>query len=471
MSKTMTRRKFLLALTAASFSVASTSFGVRSGVLPSKNELIIQEERRKAEREALRRSTWEGIFYDRRGRPLTIPTAPGLPSGVVDISVGNLIGYRTSNGSSGLRKQYEEQLCYSTRPGGGKGTEIHLTIDLDLQRKAYKLVKGTKGCVIVYNCCNGNLLAAASSRGEVEYDVNAYSERFSEYKNIPEFFYDPLYKKAAPGSTMKLITTYGLLYNNIIGLDELNAPVFCDTGEYHGVHNASPHSGPTSLSTAVEKSLNTFFAWGAEQIGIDNFLDTCSRFGFEDDDPMCPIEVDGHALGATLGLTKDSPVGDLHQSGFGQGKISVTPFNIVLWYATLAAGPDSWLWMPHTVDHFHDPESDAPDSRPELDNPNPLPRNFFDSGAGLLEPLCTLFSKTAKRYGLSHPDVTGIYAKSGTAQTSVKGSNTIYLAFSFNTRSGGAYSALISQSEVNGTSSLLYGKAKQLLDDIMEVLS
>ena len=67
--------------------------------------------------------------------------------------------------------------------------------------------------------------------------------------------------------------------------------------------------------------------------------------------------------------------------------------------------------------------------------------------------------------------MTGIWGKSGTAETSTKGSNNIYLVFSFTTAHGGAYSALICQNGVDGTSSLLKPKAKQMLNDIMEVIS
>ena len=187
MNVKMKRRTFLNALLAGAFSLACTQLGVRSGLLPSDDLLIIQNERRKAEREALRRSTWEGIFYDQKNRPLTTPTAVGQPSEVVDIIVGNIIGYRTSNASDGLRKQYEELLCYSSRRGGGQGTQIHLTLDLELQRKLYNLVKGTNGCAIVYNCTTGGLLAAVSSRGETPYDVNKYREKFDEFSKISEF--------------------------------------------------------------------------------------------------------------------------------------------------------------------------------------------------------------------------------------------------------------------------------------------
>ena len=464
----MKRRTFLNTLLAGAFSLACTQLGVRSGLLPSDDLPIIQNERRKAEREALRRSTWEGIFYDRKNRPLTIPTAVGQPSEVVDISVGNVIGYRTSTACDGLRKQCEEVLCYSSRKGGGQGTQIHLTLDLELQRKLYyDLVKGTNGCAIVYNCTTGGLLAAVSSRGETPYDVNRYCEKFDEFSKIPEFFYDPLYKKSVPGSTVKIIPAWGLLRSNIVTQNTLNAPVFYDTNEYHGIHNASPHYGETSLCDAVKKSLNTFFAWSAETIGINDYLDICSRFGFEDDQPMCRIEVDGHPLGATLGLTKDSPVEELRQTGFGQGKLNVTPYNIVLWYALLAASPDARLWMPHTVEYFHDPESDAKDWGPEYEQC--LPRAFFDDE--LQEALRIPFAQAAESYGLSHPDVTGIWGKSGTAETSTKGSNNIYLVFSFTTAHGGAYSALICQNGVDGTSSLLKPKAKQMLNDIMEVIS
>ena len=58
----MKRRTFLNTLLAGAFSLACTQLGVRSGLLPSDDLPIIQNERRKAEREALRRSTWEYLL-------------------------------------------------------------------------------------------------------------------------------------------------------------------------------------------------------------------------------------------------------------------------------------------------------------------------------------------------------------------------------------------------------------------------
>ena len=231
--KKFSRRAFLGAAAAGGFAVSTCRFLQQAGVIPSSESENIENWRTKFTKEAQRSQTIEGAIVDRNGEPLTEPGDPGTPAKVLDISYGSLIGLRTAGGDlTGLRKTYQEELVYSTLPGKGAGRTLHLTIDSELQKVAYSLIAGTRGTCAVMNARTGSMLACATSRGTLEFDVNHYAELYDVYKREANFFVDPLITPMAPGSVMKLITASAMLKN---GVDM----TYYDDEPYHGISNYS----------------------------------------------------------------------------------------------------------------------------------------------------------------------------------------------------------------------------------------
>lgn len=468
MKQTMSRRVFLATSAAAALALSVGKLGVRSGLLPSKDSASIEEARQIFEKEARKQATTEGVIYDRNGTALTHADSPGTAAEVLDPAIGDLVGYRTASGGlSGLREMYQEQLLYSSRVGGGKGSSLHLSIDLSLQQKCYELLKGTRGTAMVMDVSNGQLLAYAVSRNEaVELDVNHYSENYDVYKNLPDFFTSPSTAFSAPGSGFKLITSYTLLSE---GVDET---FYDDSGVYKGIHNYGGYAyGKLTLTDAVVHSANTYFSHAADLIGGKGLRKAAGMFGFVDGspEPACIPEMNGRELAASLGLPKEDDAAAARQVAIGQGTLQVCPLNVMLWYAALAAEPDEAIYCPSALEYIRDPELPDDDESaiwyPE--KKVALPR-MFAGRETIQEKLREAFSASAKKYGLEADGVT-VYGKTGTAEMPDK-TNLVSLVFSFRTETGHPYAAIISRSNCSETSAVLKPAAKELLAEILKVV-
>ena len=459
------RRTFLGAAAAVGLAAATGKFFQQAGVVPSAEKENIENWRTVFTKEAQRSQTIEGAIVDRNGEPLTEAGGPGTPASVLDISYGSLIGVRTAGGDlTGLRKTYQEELLYSTLPGKEAGRTLHLTIDSELQKFAYGLITGTRGTCAVMNARTGSMLACATSRGTLEFDVNHYTELYNVYKNEPNFFADPLITPMAPGSVMKLVTASAMLKN---GVDMV---YYDDTPSYKGIKNYSGKSwGKLDLNRAVVHSSNTYFAHGVESVGTSNFLKEAGCWGFADAVPAPTVvsSWQGVPLKTTLGLKADSDPAELRMAGFGEGSVLTCPLQVLLWYGALALNNDEAVGAPHVVDYIEDPN--AMEDVKHIETSPALPAMF----AGYSKTQQTLreaFAGAAEDYKLKSDKEKEIYAKTGTA-TQPDGKNTAMLAFSF-IKSGEAYSAVISRSdlETGKTSAVLKEPARELLKHTLEVV-
>lgn len=461
--KKFSRRAFLGAAAAGGFAVSTCRFLQQAGVIPSSESENIENWRTKFTKEAQRSQTIEGAIVDRNGEPLTEPGDPGTPAKVLDISYGSLIGLRTAGGDlTGLRQTYQEELVYSTLPGKGAGRTLHLTIDSELQKVAYSLIAGTRGTCAVMNARTGSMLACATSRGTLEFDVNHYAELYDVYKREPNFFVDPLITPMAPGSVMKLITASAMLKN---GVDM----TYYDDGPYHGIRNFNKKSyGKLDLNRAVVHSSNTYFAHGAEMVGTSNFLKEAGQWGFADAVPAPTVvsSWQGVPLKTTLGLKADSDPAELRMAGFGEGSVLTCPLQVLLLYGALALNNDEAVGAPHVVDYIEDPN--GVEDVKHIETSPALPAMF----AGYSKTQQTLreaFAGAAEAYKLKSDKVKAIYAKTGTA-TQPDGKNTVMLAFSFIAQNGEPYVAVISRSGTDNTSAVLKEPARELLKHTLEVV-
>lgn len=461
--KKFSRRAFLGAAVAGGFAVSTCRFLQQAGVIPSSESENIENWRTKFTKEAQRSQTIEGAIVDRNGEPLTEPGNPGTPAKVLDISYGSLIGLRTAGGDlTGLRQTYQDDLLYSTLPGKGAGRTLHLTIDSELQKVAYSLIAGTRGTCAVMNARTGSMLACATSRGTLEFDVNHYAELYDVYKREPNFFVDPLITPMAPGSVMKLITASAMLKN---GVDM----TYCDDGPYHGISNFNKKSyGKLDLNRAVVHSSNTYFAHGAEMVGTSNFLKEAGQWGFADAVPAPTVipSYEGTALKSSLGLQADSSEANLRQIGFGQGTCLITPLQIMLAYAALALGSDEAVGAPHTVEYIEDPN--GVEEAKYIETSPALP-TMFAGYSKVQEKLREAFAGAAEAYKLKNDKLKAIYGKTGTA-TQPDGKNTTMLAFSLITQRREAYVAVITRSGTDSTSAVLKEPARELLKHTLEVI-
>ncbi|WP_312907672.1 peptidoglycan D,D-transpeptidase FtsI family protein [Tissierella praeacuta] len=283
-------------------------------------------------------SILRGSIYDRNGKTLAY-------SEKIDDTYkryyiygrlySHIIGYSYREyGKSGLELQYNNTLLNINENAAineiknivaptTEGNSIKLTIDHELQAKARTLLKGKKGSIVAMNPSTGEIYAMVSLP---DFDV---ANLKADWKAITESPDSPLINRATqglypPGSTFKLITTIAVLntanleeYYNCTGSTNINGYVFKDyQGKAHG---------NIDLRQALIKSCNTYFTTKSIEIGKDRIGNTAERFMINNNIPFdLPIKSSQFPFKENLDKT------DIAAAAIGQGKVLVTPLNMVL---------------------------------------------------------------------------------------------------------------------------------------------
>lgn len=241
------------------------------------------------------------------------------------------------------------------------GSNLMLSIDLDLQQAAQKALAGNQGSVVAIDPSNGEILALVSVPS---YDPNPFVQGISQknYNLLASSKQQPLYNRAIRGqyplaSTIKPFLALKALDDNIVTLDYKvydpgwfklpNAPhLFRDWKR--GGH------GWVDLKQAIIVSCDTYFYKLSELMGIKRIDEILNQFGF------------GHLtqvdMGEELPGLIPSPhwkktykktswyTGDTLISGIGQGFMLTTPLQLANATAKLANKGKSY--RPHLVKQY-----------------------------------------------------------------------------------------------------------------------
>ncbi|MBR3738030.1 MAG: hypothetical protein IKN26_04750, partial [Eubacterium sp.] len=228
-----------------------------------------------------------------------------------------------------------------------QGDTIVLTIDKDLQKLAQKKLKAicnkvssyySTGAVVVEDCNNGEVLAAASYP---QYDLKDYYEHYSE---LSKARLTPLYNRFAmgtyaPGSTFKPMMS-------IAGLEEgaiTSGTVFVCNGALTvaGHTFGCMHShGSETVKGALRDSCNVFFYNCARKLGIEKMNQYGAMFGLGEKTGVEIPEAKGILAGPEYRKKFDmiwNP-GDTVQAGIGQSDNLFTPLQLCNYTATIANG-------------------------------------------------------------------------------------------------------------------------------------
>ncbi len=263
-------------------------------------------------------------------------------AGVKSVLVNNL-GYRQSE---------------STWVEAEPGTNVVLTIDLDVQRAAERGLQSalnyTRGAVVVMDCRDGDILALASAPS---YDPNRFIPSIS--REDWELLSDPklrpqmnraIQEHYAPGSIFKIITSLACLESGLDPQLVMYNPGYISVGRGRPIHDlAAP--GDYDFKKAFIHSSNTYFISNGLYAGIDKILEICRRLhlGEKTDLPMSRQEVAG-----VIPKPGEDPIswhdGDTANICIGQGHLRVTPLQMAVMTAAIANG-GKVLW-PRLVDRL-----------------------------------------------------------------------------------------------------------------------
>jgi len=222
-----------------------------------------------------------------------------------------------------------DELVNQVTGGPGAGNNVELTLDPDLQRRAFEELANSetgRGAIVALDPRSGEVLALAT---HPSFDPNAIDETLPELQEAED---SPLLNRATqglypPGSSFKVVTAAAALEAGVRPGDE-----FVDEGryEYRGytaVNYDDNIYGQVDFARALELSINTIFAEVAvERVGGDALYEEAEQFGFGDSYEDFPLEVAPSTLGE----------GDLAQISFGQDTVGSNAFQMALVDAAVA---------------------------------------------------------------------------------------------------------------------------------------
>lgn len=243
------------------------------------------------------------------------------------------------------------------------GNDVILTIDLELQKVAEKMLHETimkirnnasyaanyegydadSGAVVVEDIHTGDILAMASYPS---YNLSNFNKEYSaNYKNPAKPFWNrAIAGTYEPGSTFKMVTALAGLESGIING---NTSILCNgkysfyAPSYEPACWKKAGHGTMNVVTAIENSCNIFFYDTGRKLGIERLNDMTRRLGLGD---YTGVELTGEVKGVVAGpqyvekLGQTWWPGDTIQAAIGQSKNLFTPIQLSNYIATLANG-------------------------------------------------------------------------------------------------------------------------------------
>jgi len=248
-----------------------------------------------------------------------------------------------------------------------QGSDLILTLDLDLQLRAEELLGDFAGAVVAMQPATGEVLAIAS---KPDYPPETFAGLLTpeEWRRLQEDEKTPLMHRAIqglypPGSIFKMSmlasglqsetinTTWKVQCNGVYQLGR--RPFRCWNRRGHG---------EVDHQLAIEGSCDIFFYLLGNKLGIDKFHTENSRFGFG---KVTGIDLPHESAGLLPGREfMDRRYGEnrwtsghLFNISIGQGDVLVTPIQSAVYASALANG--GWWVTPHLVREIRDPEGEV----------------------------------------------------------------------------------------------------------------
>lgn len=228
-----------------------------------------------------------------------------------------------------------------------RGNDLHLTLDMDLQKYVMQELGEEAAGVVVLDIATGDILSMASSPG---YDPNEFTRGISNanWQALLKDPRSPLLNKTVsgqypPGSTIKMIVALAALEQGLITPE---TTFYCN-----GKHRLGNHTfhcwqnrghGKLDMMQAIAKSCDVYFYEIAEKLDIDLIADMAKRFGLGN---TFDIGVDGEKEGLVptrqwkrIFQQESWQLGETLNVAIGQGAMLSTPLQLAVMTARLASG-------------------------------------------------------------------------------------------------------------------------------------
>jgi len=222
-----------------------------------------------------------------------------------------------------------------------RGDNVHLTLELDMQRLAVENLRGVRGAIVAMEPHSGRIIAMASTP---DFNPNSITDIWRDLTSDTEN--SPLLNRATqglypPGSVFKLVTADAIMTHMPNYMDFY---VECHgTAVFDGVSlrcfNARAH-GRVNISDAMKYSCNIFFAEALIEIGYERLLESAERMAFNSAQSFDLEYVRGR-----YSMESGAGTGEIIQTAIGQGRTLTTPLHMAL--ITAAVANDGLMPMPH----------------------------------------------------------------------------------------------------------------------------
>lgn len=305
------------------------------------------------------------------------------------------------------------------------GKDLHLSIDVALQRAARQAFGNDRGALVAIDPTDGAVLALVSMP---DYDTNLFVNGIdtATYNSLTRSRSQPLFNRALRGQYPPGSTTKPFVGLAGLELDEYepNEKILCKG--YYTLNGDERHyrdwkkegHGFVEIDKAITESCDVYFYDLSLRLGIDRLSNYMQQFGFGH---KTGIDIGGEAGGLMPTeewklRTRREPwfPGETLITGIGQGFMLATPLQLAANTAALAMNGERY--RPHVVKSLTDPATGKETkTEPEALSPVPIinPSNW-DLILQSMKNVVHGLHGTARRIGYTAPYRIG--GKTGTAQ-------------------------------------------------------
>jgi len=166
------------------------------------------------------------------------------------------------------------------------GSNIYLSLDLELQQVAHDAMDGRRGAVVALDPTTGEILVLVSTPS---FNPNLFAVGMStaQYSELQDNFDRPLFNRAVlgtypPGSTIKPMLAMAALETGATNLTRKSICIgyFQLEGDEHRYRDWKPEGhGSVDLHDAIEQSCDVYFYELGVKLGIDNIHKYLTQFG------------------------------------------------------------------------------------------------------------------------------------------------------------------------------------------------
>ncbi|MFM5983353.1 MAG: penicillin-binding protein 2 [Sphaerospermopsis kisseleviana] len=291
------------------------------------------------------------------------------------------------------------------------GNDLHLSIDLDIQKAAEKALGRRNGAIVALNPNNGEVLAMVS---HPTFDPNIFSKQKlsqKDWESVQGEGY-PLVNRALsafpPASTFKIVTNTAGIESGKFSPNVIlpTYPYLVIGGTRFGEWNHAGF-GPLGFVGAMQWSSDTFFYQIGKGIGGPTLIEWTRKYGFGERTGFDFVTEESRGLVPDDNWKRKAwkmpwTIGDTINMTIGQGALLTTPLQVAVMFAVPANG--GYRVQPHLLKD----DGDAKKWRSSL-NMKPVTIKVLREG------LRKVVSEGTGKV-LNQPNIPPVAGKSGTAE-------------------------------------------------------